>query len=58
MLKLGIGYWRISGFERRLAEAVAQTHTATGAPVMVHTEHGTAVHEVLDLLATPGPGST
>jgi predicted metal-dependent phosphotriesterase family hydrolase len=50
VLKLGIGYWRISAFEHRVAEAVAQAHTATGAPVMVHTEHGTAVHEVLDLL--------
>jgi phosphotriesterase-related protein len=50
VLKLGIGYWRINAFERRVAEAVAATHAATGAPVMVHTEHATAAHEVLDLL--------
>jgi phosphotriesterase-related protein len=50
VLKMGIGYWRISAFEHRVAEAVAATHTATGAPVMVHTEHATAVHEVLDVL--------
>jgi predicted metal-dependent phosphotriesterase family hydrolase len=50
VLKLGIGYWRISAFEHRVADAVASAHVATGAPVMVHTEHATAAHEVLDLL--------
>jgi 5-phospho-D-xylono-1,4-lactonase len=50
VLKMGIGYWRISPFEHRVAEAVGAAHVATGAPVMVHTEHATAVHEVLDLL--------
>jgi 5-phospho-D-xylono-1,4-lactonase len=53
-LKLGIGYWRISPFERRVAEAVAAAHVATGAPVVVHTEHATAAHEVLDLLGGLG----
>jgi 5-phospho-D-xylono-1,4-lactonase len=50
VVKLGIGYWRITPFEHRVAEAAAQAHIATGAPVMVHTEHATAAHEVLDLL--------
>ena len=50
LLKLGIGYWRITAFERRVAEAVARVHSETGAPVMVHTEQATAAHEVLDLL--------
>ncbi len=50
VVKLGIGYWRISAFEHRVAEAVARAHAATGAPVMVHTEHASAAHEVLDLL--------
>jgi predicted metal-dependent phosphotriesterase family hydrolase len=58
VLKMGIGYWRISAFEHRVAEAVAQSHTATGAPVMVHTEHATAVHEVLDLLDDLGVPSS
>ncbi len=49
-LKMGIGYWRISTFEHRVAEAVAAAQLSTGAPVMVHTEHATATHEVLDLL--------
>lgn len=50
LVKLGIGYWRISAFEHRVAEGVAHAHAATGAPVMVHTEQATAAHEVLDLL--------
>jgi phosphotriesterase-related protein len=58
VLKLGIGYWRINAFERRVAEAVAATHAATGAPVMVHTEHATAAHEVLDLLDGMGVAPT
>jgi phosphotriesterase-related protein len=53
-LKMGIGYWRIGAFERRVAEAVGQAHQATGAPVMVHTEHATAAHEILDLLTGLG----
>lgn len=57
-LKMAIGYWRISAFEHRVAEAVAQAHAATGAPVMVHTEHATAVHEVLDLLDGLGVPAT
>ena len=56
VLKLGIGYWRISPFERRVAEAVAEAHRDTGAPVMVHTEHATATHEVLDALGDLGVG--
>jgi predicted metal-dependent phosphotriesterase family hydrolase len=54
LVKMGVGYWRISAFERRVADSVAQAHQRTGAPVMVHTEFGTAAHEVLDLLETLG----
>ena len=42
LLKAGIGYWRISPFERRVLDAVAQAHRDSGAPVMVHTEHAHA----------------
>jgi phosphotriesterase-related protein len=54
LLKAGIGYWRISAFERRVLAAVAEAHRATGAPVMVHTEYATAAFEVLDALARDG----
>lgn len=50
LIKTGIGYWSISAFERVTLEAAAAAHAATGAPIMVHLEHGTAGHEVLDLL--------
>ncbi|GAB3986559.1 hypothetical protein V1634_05680 [Plantactinospora veratri] len=54
LLKAGIGYWSISPFERRVLGAVAAAHRSTGAAVMVHLEHGSAGHEVLDLLGADG----
>ena len=54
LLKLGIGYWSITSFERETLEAVGVAHLATGAPVMVHLDFCTAAHEVLDLLAMNG----
>ena len=54
MLKAGIGYWSVTAFERRVLGAVAVAHRASGAPVMVHTEHASATHEVLDVLAGEG----
>ena len=57
MLKAGVGYWSVTAFERRVLGAVATTHRASGAPVMVHTEHASAAHEVLDVLADEGVGA-
>jgi phosphotriesterase-related protein len=54
MLKAGCGYWRISPFERRVLTAVATAAGETGAPVMVHLEHGSAAWEVLAALADDG----
>lgn len=54
LLKAGIGYWSVSPFERRVVAAVGESAAETGAPVMVHLEHGSAGHEVLDLLAGHG----
>ncbi|WP_153394657.1 phosphotriesterase family protein [Ornithinicoccus halotolerans] len=53
-LKAGIGLWSVTPFERRAIAAVGQVAAGTGAPVMVHLEHGSAAHEVLDLLAEDG----
>jgi phosphotriesterase-related protein len=50
ILKAGIGYWSIDAFERQTLDAVGAAHAATGAPVMIHLEFGTAAHEVLDIL--------
>jgi predicted metal-dependent phosphotriesterase family hydrolase len=54
LLKVGIGYWRIGPFERRVITGVAEAHRATGAPVMVHLEYGSAAFEVLEELAALG----
>ncbi|MFI6345576.1 phosphotriesterase [Streptomyces sp. NPDC050560] len=54
LLKAGAGYWSLGGHERRVLEAVGTLAGETGAPVMVHLEHGSAAHEVLDLLAGHG----
>jgi phosphotriesterase-related protein len=56
-VKAGAGYWSFTAFERRVLTAAGQVAAGTGAPVMVHLEHGSAAHEVLDLLAAEGcPG--
>jgi 5-phospho-D-xylono-1,4-lactonase len=54
VLKAGVDYWRVDGFSRRVLAAVAAVHGETGAPVMVHLEHGSAAFEVLALLAADG----
>jgi predicted metal-dependent phosphotriesterase family hydrolase len=54
MLKAGIGYWRISPFERRVLAAVTSAARMSGVAVMVHLEHGSATWELLDILARGG----
>lgn len=54
LIKTGIGYWSIAPFERATLVAAAIAHAETGAAIMVHLEHGSAGHEVLDLLERLG----
>jgi predicted metal-dependent phosphotriesterase family hydrolase len=54
VVKAGIDYWTISDRERRVVEAIGIAHVRTGAPVMVHLEHGSASFEVLAALAGHG----
>ena len=54
LLKAGVDYWSISPTADRVLAAIGQAHAATGAPVMVHLEHGSAAFEVLDRLAARG----
>jgi phosphotriesterase-related protein len=54
LLKAGIGYWSMTEFERTALEAVGTLSAEIGAPVMVHLEHGSAAHEVLDVLEATG----
>jgi predicted metal-dependent phosphotriesterase family hydrolase len=54
VMKAGAGLWSLTDFERRALTAVGQLGAETGAPVMLHLEHGSAAHEVLDALAAEG----
>ncbi|MCA0332296.1 MAG: aryldialkylphosphatase [Actinobacteria bacterium] len=54
LIKTGIGYWSITAFERTVLAAAATAHRETGAPIMVHLEHGSAAIEVLTLLIAAG----
>jgi predicted metal-dependent phosphotriesterase family hydrolase len=59
IVKIGGSYHTITPFEAKAFEAAAATHQRTGAPVCVHTEHGTmglAIVERLCGLGVP-PGS-
>ena len=56
VIKVGAGYHHLTAFERLAFEAAAAAHGRTGAPVCVHTEHGTmglAIVELLDSLGVP-----
>ena len=53
-VKAGADYWSLTAFERRVLTAVGALAARSGVPVMVHLEHGSAAHEVLDLLAAEG----
>ena len=53
-IKGGASYHRISRGERRRLEAIAAASAATGAAILVHSEVGTAAHEIVDLLEAAG----
>jgi phosphotriesterase-related protein len=53
-IKGGASYHRITRSERRRLEAIAGASAATGAAVLVHTEIGTAGHDIVDLLEAAG----
>ena len=54
VIKVGIGYWSISPFERRVLAATGAAHRATGAPVVCHLEMGTAGFEAASVLEAAG----
>jgi predicted metal-dependent phosphotriesterase family hydrolase len=53
-IKGGASYHHISRSERRRLEAIAGASAATGAAILVHSEVGTAAHEIIDLLEAAG----
>lgn len=54
VIKAGASYHRVTPFERAAFEAAAQAHAGTGAPVCVHTEHGTNGLGLVELLGGLG----
>lgn len=54
LVKGAARYWSIDAFGERVLSACAATAGQTGVPMMVHLDHGSAAHEVLDRLAASG----
>lgn len=54
LIKIASGLSRIDDHERRVFEAAAIAHRATGAPILTHTEQGTAALEQIDRLQKLG----
>jgi 5-phospho-D-xylono-1,4-lactonase len=54
VIKVGVGYWRISASERRVLSAAAAAHRRTGTAIVCHLELGTAAWEVLGFLGDQG----
>jgi 5-phospho-D-xylono-1,4-lactonase len=54
LIKVGTGYRGMNAFERESVQAAAVAHHATGAPVAVHLERGTAGHDVLEAFRAEG----
>ena len=54
LVKGAARYWSVDPFGERVLAACAATALRTGVPVMVHLDHGSASHEVLDRLAAAG----
>jgi 5-phospho-D-xylono-1,4-lactonase len=54
LVKVGASYHRLTPFERKAFEAAASAHERTGAPLGVHTEHGTMGLQLVELLSSMG----
>jgi 5-phospho-D-xylono-1,4-lactonase len=54
VIKVSADFHHISPITARLFRAAGLAHAQTGAPILVHTEQGTAAHEAVDLLESVG----
>jgi predicted metal-dependent phosphotriesterase family hydrolase len=54
IIKAGASYHRLTPFELKSFEAAAEAHSRTGAPVCVHTEHGTMGLGIVERLVALG----
>lgn len=54
IIKVGAGYHALSPFEAKALAAAAIAHRRTGAPVCVHTDHGTMGLQLVERLQAAG----
>jgi phosphotriesterase-related protein len=54
VIKAGASYHHLTPFEEKAFEAVAAAHARTGAPVCVHTQHGTMGLALVERLGSLG----
>jgi phosphotriesterase-related protein len=54
VIKAGASYHHLTPFEEKAFEAVAAAHAHTGAPVCVHTQHGTMGLALVERLSSLG----
>jgi predicted metal-dependent phosphotriesterase family hydrolase len=54
ILKIGVDRGGLSDVDRKLVQAAAIAHKATGLPIASHTVDGTAAHQSLDVLDAAG----
>ena len=54
IIKVGAGYHAVTPFEARVLAAAAAAHVRVGAPVCVHTEHGTMGGALVERLGELG----
>jgi len=54
IMKIGVDPGALSDIDRKLIEAAAIAHKATGLPIASHTVDGTAAHQSLDVLDAHG----
>ncbi|NOY40463.1 MAG: aryldialkylphosphatase [Planctomycetes bacterium] len=54
VLKIASGLNYVNDFERRIFEAAAKAHLQTGAPILTHTEQGTAALQQVEILQKHG----
>ena len=58
IVKVGASYHHLTPFEAKAFEAASAAHAGTGAPVCVHTHHGTMGLRIVEQLAAFGVPST
>lgn len=54
VIKVSTGYQVITSFQKKMIRIAAEAHRSTGVPISVHTENGTCVIELIEILFQEG----